>query len=171
MMSNFFFDFMPLNNPTLMGVYIVLFTVISSAIINLSTAMINNRFQEQREKISQIQDIYAGCIKNLTTVSTLSGATEDNLDNIEQSLIEAKKYLSLLLIRTKKRSYISSIEKEAYLFATGNYEKLLEIASQNEFKSSKYNYLLNEPQKQVLSAADIMLQIMIKNAKDKRLLL
>ncbi len=171
-MSNSFFDFMPFNNPTLMGVYIVFFTVITSAIINLLTARINNYFQKEREQISQIQDIYAGCIKNLATVSTLSGATKDNLDNIEQSLIEAKKYLSLLLIRTKNKCQIHEMEEAAELFATGDYEKLLQIASQNGFKSSKYNYLLNEPQKQVLSAADIMLQIMIKNAhKDKRLLL
>ncbi len=157
-----------LNNPILIAVYIILTT----AIINLITANINNSFQKEREQVSQIEDIYAGCIKSLATVTTLSGATEENLDNIEKSLIEAKKYLSLLLIRTKERSYIYKIEKEAELFATGDYEKLLEIASQNGFKSSKYNYLLNESQKKVLSAADIMLQIMIKNPhQDKRLLL
>lgn len=157
-----------LDNPILIAVYIILIT----AIINLITANINNSFQKEREQVSQLEDIYAGCLKSLATVSTLSGATEENLDNIEKSLIEAKKYLSLLLIRTKKRSYISKIEEEAYLFATGDYQRLIEIAAEKELRSSKYDYLLNESQKQVLIAADTMLKIMIKNAhQDQRLLL
>ncbi|MEM7714649.1 MAG: hypothetical protein AAF349_13920, partial [Cyanobacteria bacterium P01_A01_bin.68] len=121
----------------------------------------------------KIEDIYAGCIKNIATVSTLSDATKENEDNIEQSLIEAKKNLSILLIRTQRKTYIEKIKEEAYLFAIGDYKKLLEVAEENGLKCSKYDYISkNEPLKQVLSAADIILQIIIKNAHtDKRLLL
>ncbi|BAY84230.1 hypothetical protein NIES267_37260 [Calothrix parasitica NIES-267] len=69
-MPTFSLDFMLplLNNPILIAVYIILTT----AIINLITVNINNSFQKEREKVSKIEDIYAGCIKNLATVSTLS---------------------------------------------------------------------------------------------------
>lgn len=168
---------MELNNPTLLGVYIASITAITSVITNLITTFISNCFQNNRGKRSELQDIYAGCIKSLATVSTLSGATESNMDNIELSLVEAKKYLALLLIRTKNRKKIKLIEEEIYLFATRQYQQILERASLNKLNPSnqsleKYGYLRNERQKQVLSAADVMLQLIIKNGpRDERLLL
>ncbi|MEH2198671.1 hypothetical protein [Nostoc sp.] len=168
---------MQLDNPTLIGVYIASITAVTSVTTNLITTVISNWFQSNREKRSELQDIYVGCIKSLATVSTLSGATESNMDNIELSLIEAKKYLALLLICSKKRNQIKLIEKEVYLFTSGQYEQLLKQASTNVLQPSdkyleKYEYLPNQGQKQVLSAADMMLQLIIKIApQDNRLLL
>lgn len=161
---------MRLDNPTLLGVYIASITAVTSVVTNLLTTITTNCFQKNREKRSEIQNIYAGCIKSLATVSTLSGATENNLDNIELSLVEAKKDLSFLLIYTKNNNLIQEIGEEVYLFTVGNYEQFLESASKKGFKCLKYDYLKNKPLKQVLSASDIMLQMIIKNAhKDKRL--
>ncbi|MEH2193688.1 MAG: hypothetical protein V7K98_13770 [Nostoc sp.] len=162
---------MQLDNPTLIGVYIASITAVTSVTTNLITTVISNWFQNNREKRSELQDIYVGCIKSLATVSTLSGATESNMDNIELSLIEAKKYLALLLIRSKKRNQIKLIEKEVYLFTSGQYEQLLNQTSTNVLQTSeKYEYLPNQRQKQVLNAADMMLQLIIKIApQDNRL--
>ncbi|MEH2216041.1 MAG: hypothetical protein V7K72_02685 [Nostoc sp.] len=168
---------MQLDNPTLIGVYIASITAVTSVTTNLITTVISNWFQTNRQKRSELQDIYAACIKSLATVSTLSSATESNMDNIELSLVEAKKCLALLLICTKKSNQIKLIEEEVYLFISGQYEQFLKKASINVLQPSdksleKYEYLLNQPQKQVISAADIMLQLIIKiAAQDKRLLL
>jgi hypothetical protein len=126
---------------------------------------------------SNMIPIYAGCITSLATLSTLSGVTESNMDTIELSLVEAKKWLALLLIRSNNGNEIKLIKEEAYLFTTGQYTQLLEKASIHPFKpinqsSEKYAYLHNQPLKQLLSAADTMLQLIIKvGSQDKRLLL
>ncbi|QIR39003.1 hypothetical protein HCG51_21380 [Tolypothrix sp. PCC 7910] len=162
---------MQLDNPALTAIYFASITAIVSVITNLVITIISNIFQNSREKRSEIQDIYAGCIKSIATVSTLSGATESNMDNIEQSLVEAKKYFALLLIRTKNKSQIKQMEEEIYLFITGQYTQLLEKVSIEGLQpSEKYKYLENIQQKVVLSAADIMLKRIIKIApQDKRL--
>ncbi|MEH2004357.1 hypothetical protein [Nostoc sp.] len=87
---------MVLNNPVFIGVIIGLITGLINGCVTISI----NTFQSSREKIRELQDIYAGCITSLATVSTLSGATESNMDTIELSLVKAKKWLALLLIRS-----------------------------------------------------------------------
>jgi hypothetical protein len=97
---------------------------------------------------------------------------ESNMDNIEQSLVEAKKYLAILLIRTKHRNRtINTVEKEICLFTTGQYKELLEQASLKNLKpSDKYQYIQDEKLKTLLSAGDIMLKLIIELApQDKKL--
>ncbi|WP_375468538.1 hypothetical protein [uncultured Nostoc sp.] len=103
---------MVLNNTILIGVIIGLIT----GLINGCVTILINTFQSSREKIRELQDIYAGCITSLATVSTLSGATESNMDTIELSLVEAKKWLALLLIRSNNSNNIKLIKEEVYLF-------------------------------------------------------
>ncbi|MEH2015766.1 hypothetical protein [Nostoc sp.] len=162
---------MVLNNTVLIGVIIGLIT----GLINGCVTILINTFQSSREKIRELQDIYAGCITSLATVSTLSGATESNMDTIELSLVEAKKWLALLLIRSNNSNNIKLIKEEVYLFTIGQYRKLLEKATIHPLQpinqsSGKYAYVSNQPLRELLSAADTMLQLIIKvGAKDKRL--
>ena len=167
-------NFVGLNNPTLIGVYIATITAISGICFNLLITFFSNNFQKNKEKRNQLQDIYTGCIKSLATVSTLSNATENNMDNIEISLVDAKKYLALLLIYTKESNQIK-LNEEIHLFIAGQYQQILERASLNMSKllnqsQTKYTYLQNERQKEVLITADIMLQIIINiGIQDQRL--
>ena len=161
---------MVLNNPVFISVIIGFISVLINGWVTISI----NTFQSSREKIKELQDIYAGCIMSLATVSSLSGATESNMDTIELSLVEAKKWLALLLIRSKNSDEIKLIKEEAYLFIIGQYTQLLKKASIHPFKpinqsSGKYAYLHNRPLQELLSAADTMLQLIITvGPEDKR---
>ncbi|MHC5936601.1 hypothetical protein [Nostoc sp.] len=162
---------MGLNNPVFIGVIIGLITGLINGCVTISI----NTFQSSREKIRELQDIYAGCITSLATVSTLSGATESNMDTIELSLVEAKKWLALLLIRSNNSNNIKLIKEEVYLFTIGQYRELLEKTTIHPLQpinqsSGKYVYVSNQPLRELLSAADTMLQLIIKvGSKDKRL--
>jgi hypothetical protein len=165
-----------LNNPILIGVYIASITAITSALTNLITSCISNVSQNRRDKVnwlrSEMQKIYSNCIQNLAAVTTLSFAVESNLDDIERSLIEAKKWLALILIYTKSRrsKYFSDFEKEVFLFTSGEYLKFLkEAESKNLYPSSRYE---NKENGEVCGAAQVMLRRVIEiSSKDKRLAL
>jgi len=166
---------MKLDNPTLLGVYVASITAMASVIISLSTTLISQNFQKSKQKRDELQDIYAGCIKNLAAVTTLSHATEENMNNIESSLVEAKKDLALLLIYGKNKKPIKIIEEQGLLFITGQYKKLtlnfpkdILVFPRSSFE--KYDYILDERNKTLLIAADMMLQLIILIApEDKRL--
>ncbi|MGJ5629592.1 hypothetical protein [Nostoc sp. CALU 1950] len=164
---------MQLDNPALTAIYFASITAMVSVITNLVITIISNCFQNTRQKRTELQDIYTGCIKSIATLTTLSTATETNLDNIEQSLVEAKKYLAILLIRTKNRNQIKQIEEEAFLFTTGQYKQLVEKAIIKGLKpSERFEYIEDEKNKALFSAADIMLKLIIEFApQDKRLIL
>ncbi|MEH1848548.1 MAG: hypothetical protein V7L25_27185 [Nostoc sp.] len=97
------------------------------------------------------------------------------MDTIELSLVKAKKWLALLLIRSNNSNNIKLIKEEVYLFTIGQYRELLEKATIHPLQpinqsSGKYVYVSNKPLRELLSAADTMLQLIIKvGSKDKRL--
>lgn len=159
---------MQLDNPVLIGVYVASITAITSVITNLITTCISNYFQNKRENRnwlrSELRNIYGDCIKSLSTILTLAGI-DSNLDSIEQSIVESKKYLALSLIYTRRKQIQSFdiFKKEVCLFTLGEYEKLLDESAIEP--SSKYRDLAS-----VYRAADIMLKHIIQVAsQDKRL--
>jgi hypothetical protein len=162
---------MQLDSPVLIGVYVASITAITSVITNLITIFISNYSQNRRENKNwlrgELRDIYSGCIQNLSTLLTLSGI-DSNLDSIEQSIVESKKYLALSLIYNKGKQIelLNIFEEEALLFILGKYEQLLDKAKMRGIEPSpKYRDV-----KAVYGSADIMLGHIVEIAsQDQRL--
>ncbi len=151
-------------NPTIIA-------VICTLVTNFLIAFLNNTYQNKRDKINQIRDIYSGCIKNLSTVLTLYFDIEENKDKIEESLVEAKKYLALLLIYTKSRKEFNEIQKDIYLFTIGEYKEVIEEANKKGLKLSvRYASIQEASIRDIRLASDIILKKILETApKDKRL--
>lgn len=149
------------NNPLFTTpAFIVLFSTLGT---NFVIAIVNIFTQNKKEKNNVIKDIYSGCITNLSTVLTLNFVFEENLDQIEKSLIKSKKYLALLLIYGEKRQ-LKKIKYAVYLFTMGEYEKVIEEGNKNQITSTaKYNTILEPSFKNIHLAADIILQLILKN--------
>ena len=162
---------MQLDSPVLIGVYVASITAITSVITNLITTFISNYFQNRRENRNwlrgELRDTYSSCIQNLSTLLTLSGIDE-NLDSIEHSIVESKKYLALSLIynKDKKTKFLVDFKEEVLLFVSGKYEQLLEKAKMRGIEPSpKYRKI-----EAVYCAADIMLGCVVEIAShDQRL--
>lgn len=162
---------MKLENPVLIGVYIVSITSVASAIANFFTAWLSGRLKAQENNKSwlrkELRDIYADSIKNLATILTLS-SIESNLDSIENSIIESKKYLALSLIYGRCRSQETDrdFSRDVNLFVSGQYEHLLKLAKENGVEPCEKYCVL----KDVYGAADVMLRRVLEVAsQDKRL--
>jgi hypothetical protein len=164
---------MQLDNPVLIGVYVASITAITSVITNLITTFISNFFQDRREGKNQLkselQNIYSGSIKSLATLLTLSGI-ESNLDTIELSIVEAKKWLALSLIysESKYKELFEHFEEETSLFILGQYEQLLE--KEKTWATGLQPLEKYQNVEDVYAAADIMIRrIMEVACQDKRL--
>jgi len=162
---------MQLDNPVLIGVYIASITATTSVLTNLITTFISNYSQNRRENRNwlrgELRDIYSGCIQHLSTLLTVSGI-DSNLDSIEQSIVESKKYLALSLIynKSKQIGQFSIFEEEALLFILGNHKQLLDKAKMRGIEvSPKYRDV-----KLFYGAAEIMLGHIVEIAsQDQRL--
>lgn len=163
---------MQLDNPVLIGVYIASITAITSVITNLITTLVSNYSQNRRESKnwvrSELRGIYGDCIKSLSTLLTLSGMVESNLDFIEQSVVESKKYLALALIYVNRKQIksFSAFKEDVHLFTSGEYEKLLNEARMRGIEPiSRYQNVIA-----LYGAADVMLRQIIEIAsRDERL--
>jgi hypothetical protein len=158
---------MPLNNPVLLGLYAAIIAAISSLVVAVISKLFDRKNEKEKWLRSELQNIYGSCIKSLTTPLTLA-YIPTNLDTIEGAIIEAKKWLALVLIYhpSKKTKEFKELEQQVSLFITGQYDKFLEVClAKGVQPSEKYRHQIS-----VYQAADIMLGRILEFAyRDKRL--
>ncbi|MBC5797448.1 MAG: hypothetical protein VKL60_03865 [Sphaerospermopsis sp.] len=86
-------------------------------------------------------------------------------------MVEAKKYLALLLIYTKSIKEFKEIQKDIYLFTIGEYKEVIEESNKKGLKLSvRYASIQEASIRDIRLASDIILKKILETApKDKRL--